>query len=120
MTEYSFCSDADAERWPDDITRWPVCEKPTSIVNSSVEKNQHMYCEIIGRPCCIGIQGECIVSTLEHCDLMRGYFHANAHLCAQVDCMQDVCGMIDFLNPESPDQVYRLFTSIFIHAGYKI
>ena len=48
---------------------------------------------------------------------MRGYFHDTANLCAQVDCMQDVCGMIDFLNPKSPDQVYRLFTSIFIHAG---
>jgi membrane associated rhomboid family serine protease len=48
---------------------------------------------------------------------MRGYFHPNAHLCAQVDCMQDVCGMIDFLNIKNPDQVYRLFTSIFIHAG---
>jgi membrane associated rhomboid family serine protease len=31
--------------------------------------------------------------------------------------MQDVCGMIEFLHPKSPDQVYRLFTSIFIHAG---
>jgi membrane associated rhomboid family serine protease len=31
--------------------------------------------------------------------------------------MQDVCGMIDFLNIKNPDQVYRLFTSIFIHAG---
>ena len=64
-----------------------------------------------------GIQGECIVTTLEHCQLMRGYFHPNAHLCAQVDCMQDVCGMLDFLDPQSPDQFYRLFTSIFIHAG---
>jgi membrane associated rhomboid family serine protease len=48
---------------------------------------------------------------------MRGFFHETANLCSQVDCMQDVCGMIDFLNVESPDQVYRLFTSIFIHAG---
>ena len=31
--------------------------------------------------------------------------------------MQDVCGMIDFLHVKNPDQVYRLFTSIFIHAG---
>ena len=52
--------------------------------NTSLKKNEHMQCEIIGRPCCIGIQGECIVTTLEHCNLMRGYFHDNAHLCAQV------------------------------------
>lgn len=54
---------------------------------------------------------------LEHCNLMRGYFHGTANLCSQVDCMQDVCGMIDFLHEKNPDQVYRLFTSIFIHAG---
>ena len=76
-----------------------------------------MTCEIIGRPCCIGVQGECIITTREHCDLRKGYFHDNAHLCAQVDCMQGICGMVDFLNNKSPDQVYRLFTSIFIHAG---
>jgi membrane associated rhomboid family serine protease len=76
-----------------------------------------MYCELIGRPCCVGIQGECLITTLEHCKTLRGYFHSDANLCTQVDCMQDVCGMIDFLNVKSPDQVYRLFTSIFIHAG---
>lgn len=32
--------------------------------------------------------------------------------------MQGICGMIEFLKNKSPDQVYRLFTSIFIHAGY--
>lgn len=116
----SFCNDFDSHKWVDDITLWPVCEKRTSVFNSSsFTKNEHMFCEIIGRPCCLGIQGQCIITTLEHCDLMRGYFHQEAHLCSQVDCMQDVCGMIDFLNPKSPDQVYRLFTSIFIHAGYK-
>lgn len=112
-----FCSDIDSNKWPDDITKWPRCEKPTAIFNSSIKENEHMYCEVIGRPCCIGIQGECIITTNEHCSLMRGFFHESANLCSQVDCMQDVCGMIDFLNVESPDQVYRLFTSIFIHAG---
>lgn len=86
-------------------------------LTDSENKYSHMRCELIGRPCCIGIQGECIITTLEHCNLMRGYFHENANLCSQVDCMQDICGMIDFLNPKSPDQVYRLFTSIFINAG---
>jgi membrane associated rhomboid family serine protease len=112
-----FCGDQDSGKWPDDITKWPICEKPTLPLNTTIERDQHMHCEIIGRPCCIGIQGECLITTLEHCSAMRGYFHNDAHLCAQVDCMQDVCGMIDFLNEKSPDQVYRLFTSIFIHAG---
>lgn len=95
-----------------------ICEKPSAVFSaSSVQQQDHMHCEIIGRPCCVGLQGECVITTLEHCTLMRGFFHQDAHLCSQVDCMQDVCGMIDFLNPKNPDQVYRLFTSIFIHAG---
>lgn len=112
-----FCADPSATTWPDDITEWPICDKQTGLVNASQKDYKHMYCEIIGRPCCIGIQGECVITTLEHCDLMRGYFHGTANLCSQVDCMQDVCGMIDFLHAKNPDQVYRLFTSIFIHAG---
>jgi len=31
--------------------------------------------------------------------------------------MSEICGMIPFLNPDKPDQVYRLWTSLFIHAG---
>lgn len=115
-----FCPDSKHKNgWPDDITQWPRCESsPTALINiTSSKDHQHMYCELIGRPCCIGIQGECIITTLDHCKVMRGYFHSEANLCSQVDCMQDVCGMIDFLNTKSPDQVYRLFTSIFIHAG---
>jgi hypothetical protein len=116
-----FCNDKDAlvEKWKDDISQWPICKKPSLVKENSTKQNEHMFCEVIGRPCCIGIQGECVITTLEHCNLMRGYFHSTANLCGQVDCMQGVCGMIDFLKPNNPDQVYRLFTSIFIHAGYE-
>lgn len=31
--------------------------------------------------------------------------------------MSEICGMIPFYNPEIPDQFYRLWTSLFIHAG---
>lgn len=72
---------------------------------------------------------------------MRGYFHEEATLCsqvglqgerpslspqprrvltghsAQVHCMDDVCGLLPFLNPEVPDQFYRLWLSLFLHAG---
>ena len=43
-----------------------------------------MTCEIRGRPCCYGIQGECKITTREHCDFLRGYFHEDATLCSQV------------------------------------
>lgn len=38
-------------------------------------------------------------------------------LFCQVHCMDDVCGLLPFLNPEVPDQVYRLWLSLFLHAG---
>lgn len=34
--------------------------------------------------------------------------------------MDDVCGLLPFLNPEVPDQFYRLWLSICLHAGYVI
>lgn len=39
---------------------------------------------------------------------------------AQVHCMDDVCGLLPFLNPEVPDQFYRLWLSLFLHAGQVI
>lgn len=32
--------------------------------------------------------------------------------------MNDICGMLPFGDPDKPDQFYRLFTSIFLHAGW--
>ncbi|KAM4716345.1 inactive rhomboid protein 1 isoform 5-T7 [Anableps anableps] len=34
-----------------------------------------------------------------------------------VACMDDVCGLLPFLNPEIPDQFSRLWLSLFLHAG---
>ncbi|CAB0035965.1 unnamed protein product [Trichogramma brassicae] len=78
---------------------------------------EHMVCEVIGHPCCIGIHGTCRITTKEYCDFVHGYFHEEASLCSQVECLHDVCGMIPFLHPEWPDQFYRLFTTTFLHAG---
>ena len=45
---------------------------------------EHMVCEVIGHPCCIGIHGMCRITTKEYCDFVRGYFHEEASLCSQV------------------------------------
>lgn len=102
--------------WPDDITKWPICKKKiTNEMNKAIL--DHMACEVIGHPCCIGILGECRITTREYCDFVRGFFHEEASLCSQVSCLDDVCGMIRFFDPELPDQFYRLWTSLFLHAG---
>lgn len=100
--------------WPDDITKWPVCRRPQW---SRKAPDAHMSCEVVGRPCCIGVYGECHITTRDYCDFVRGFFHEEAALCSQVSCLNDVCGMIPFHNPEVPDQFYRLWTSLFLHAG---
>uniref|UniRef100_A0A673W1R9 Inactive rhomboid protein n=1 Tax=Salmo trutta TaxID=8032 RepID=A0A673W1R9_SALTR len=100
--------------WPDDITKWPVCTRYNTGNHTNLP---HIDCTITGRPCCIGTKGRCEITSREYCDFMRGYFHEEATLCSQVHCMDDVCGLLPFLNPEIPDQFYRLWLSLFLHAG---
>ncbi|KAM6939692.1 inactive rhomboid protein 2-like [Xenentodon cancila] len=100
--------------WPDDITRWPVCTYPKKWNHTGY---RHMDCNIKGRPCCIGTKGRCEITTREYCTFMHGYFHEEATLCSQVHCLDEVCGLLPFLNPDVPDQVYRLWLSLFLHAG---
>ncbi|XP_050422182.1 inactive rhomboid protein 1 isoform X2 [Adelges cooleyi] len=116
--------------WPDDITKWPICRKMSgrgsaqrhsswgsSVISQKLTSAEHMICEVIGHPCCIGIHGTCRITTREYCDFVHGYFHDDASLCSQVSCLNDVCGLIPFFSPEIPDQFYRLWISLFIHAG---
>lgn len=35
----------------------------------------------------------------------------------QISCLNDVCGMFPFIATDIPDQFYRLFTSLLLHAG---
>ncbi|XP_068161800.1 inactive rhomboid protein 1 isoform X3 [Antennarius striatus] len=100
--------------WPDDITTWPVCTRYSSGNHTNLP---HIDCTITGRPCCIGTKGRCEITSREYCNFMHGYFHEEATLCSQVACMDDVCGLLPFLNPEIPDQFSRLWLSLFLHAG---
>ncbi|ETN59202.1 rhomboid [Anopheles darlingi] len=106
--------------WPDDITKWPICRKNNQLSQRFRFKDhtaEHMVCEVIGHPCCIGVYGECRITTREYCDFVNGYFHEEASLCSQVSCLNDVCGMFHFMATDYPDQFYRLFTSLCLHAG---
>lgn len=100
--------------WPDDITKWPVCTYQAKNNHTGL---LHMDCDIKGRPCCLGTKGSCAITTREYCEFMHGYFHEEATLCSQVHCLDEVCGLLPFLNPEVPDQFYRLWLSLFLHAG---
>ncbi|XP_078609790.1 inactive rhomboid protein 1-like isoform X7 [Branchiostoma floridae x Branchiostoma japonicum] len=101
--------------WPDDMTKWPVCKEP--VASSSGLSRPHMDCEVTAHPCCIGITGTCEITTREYCEFKHGFFHQEASLCSQVSCMDRICGLLPFMDPEVPDQFYRLWTSLFLHAG---
>uniref|UniRef100_A0A9J7XD84 Inactive rhomboid protein n=1 Tax=Cyprinus carpio carpio TaxID=630221 RepID=A0A9J7XD84_CYPCA len=100
--------------WPDDISKWPICTRYSTGNHTNLP---HIDCVITARPCCIGTKGRCEITSREYCNFMKGYFHEEATLCSQVHCMDDVCGLLPFLNPEIPDQFYRLWLSLFLHAG---
>ncbi|ETN82150.1 peptidase, S54 family, partial [Necator americanus] len=99
--------------WPDDLTRWPICEQH----RQGGFLPPHMTCQVTGRPCCIQMQGQCRIATREYCTFVKGHFHENATLCSQVNCFSDICGMLPFLWRDRPDQFYRMFFSLFLHAG---
>lgn len=104
--------------WSQDITEWLICEEPNKLNQSKASLiDRHMTCDVVARPCCHGIQGECFVTTRQHCDFVHGYYHEEAYLCSQVDCLSQICGMIPFYYKEKPDQFYRLFTALFLHGG---
>lgn len=37
---------------------------------------------------------------------------------SQVNCLGKVCGLINFMDEDHPDQFYRLWLSLFLHAGF--
>ena len=45
---------------------------------------EHMQCEVVGHPCCVGIKGQCRITTYDHCQFLRGSYHPEATLCSQV------------------------------------
>ena len=61
-----------------------ICEQMVNVSVSKTETNRHMTCPIAGRPCCVGVQGHCVITTREYCEFRRGYFHEEAALCSQV------------------------------------
>ena len=38
----------------------------------------------------------------------------------QVHCLDKVCGLLPFLNPEVPDQFYRLWLSLFLSLSLSL
>ncbi|CAF0876985.1 unnamed protein product [Adineta ricciae] len=110
--------DSKVLKWSSNAAKWPVCLKQDhSRIAGNASLYPHMQCINLARPCCTGVLGSCLLTSKDDCQRRRGIFHPRAHLCSQVDCIQSVCGMLEFFVVRVPDQVYRFWTVIFIHAG---
>jgi len=113
-----YCRDqhgaSEAQQWADDITKWPICSDPLSKEEMQESTSDNVKCTVVGRPCCIGSEARCEIVTKEYCELKDGVFHKEASLCSQVNCLEDTCGLI---KSHVPDQVYRLWLSVLMHAG---
>ena len=68
---------------PSDVLTWPICREDNNA-NSSLP---HLTCEVTSRPCCFGIQADCMLTTREVCDFLNGRFHQDTFLCSQVCCV---------------------------------
>ncbi|XP_057310794.1 inactive rhomboid protein 1-like [Hydractinia symbiolongicarpus] len=99
------------------IINWPVCRKTVNLTGINKENYPHMTCEITGRPCCIGTQAQCIITSQAYCEFLDGVYHSDRTLCSQVDCLSSTCGLLPFANENQPDQFYRLWLSLFLNAG---
>ena len=87
-----------------------ICEETVNTTSKN-EQNRHMTCAIAGRPCCVGIQGHCVITTREYCEFRRGYFHEEAALCSQVSL---VCRKLKSLDVENGIfSEGSIFTSFF-------
>ncbi|EGD81420.1 hypothetical protein PTSG_02140 [Salpingoeca rosetta] len=75
-------------------------------------------CTISARPCCTSLAGDCSIQSQQYCEFVEGHYHPDAELCSQVSCLQSVCGLVNFLHEDRPDQWYRLYLAMFLHVGF--
>ncbi|XP_065833624.1 inactive rhomboid protein 1-like [Oscarella lobularis] len=73
------------------------------------------------RPCCIGLDAGCRLTSKAECDFLVGYWHEDQVLCRDVNCLGDICKVSAFKDtvdsPQEADQWYRLIVAIFLHTG---
>ncbi len=64
-----------------------ICQDSDSPPPNINKTDQHLSCDVTGRPCCVGIQAVCMITTRENCEFLEGKFHQDAFLCSQVQYM---------------------------------
>jgi membrane associated rhomboid family serine protease len=65
----------------------------------------------------MGLLGVCEIMTESQCSFHRGTFHSTNNACDEVDCLQDVCKLSEFVEHGKPDQGYRIILALFMDVG---
>ncbi len=106
------------------------------------DRNRTVKCAggVTLRPCCVGLLGDCVITTKENCSFQEGYWHADKvdivagmsrsfyqiHLLPQVlcsevgtDCFKDICEFtwIHRTIGQLPSQGLRFISSMFLYEG---
>ena len=100
-----------------DPSAYPNCDRiPTESLPNTNEYDV-CKCEIVARPCCTGVVGDCRIMTQSQCDFYSGVYMENKTECSEVNCLEEECGLSRFNVQGVPDQWYRFFTALFLPVG---
>ena len=76
---------------------------------------------VVLHPCCVGLLGQCVITTEQNCTFQEGYWHEDKLLCSEVgtDCFKGICEFtwIHQTIGEVPDQGLRFLSAIFLYHG---
>ena len=87
------------------------------------ELNQTTDCTggVTLHPCCVGLLGDCVITTQDNCTFQKGFWHPDKVLCSEVgtDCFNGICEFtwIHKTIGEIPDQGIRFLAAIFLYDG---
>lgn len=72
-------------------------------------------------PCCVGLLGQCIITTLDNCTFQGGVWHPDQLLCGEVGagCFDDICKFTNLWvdSVPQPSQGLRFVSAMFLYDG---
>ncbi len=72
-------------------------------------------------PCCMGLLGDCVVTTEDNCTFHKGVWHPELVLCSELgtDCFNHICefAWIGKTIGEIPSQGLRFLSALFLYDG---
>merc|ERR1711992_220604 len=71
----------------------PCCDITDSSCNSDLKSPK---CMVVGKPCCLGVEGKCVIETQDYCADKHGIFHEDKASCSEVNCQEESCGLMPF------------------------